>query len=73
MLAAPKAAGAAGLLAGLLGIWVLGVAAATGLVLLFIGAVVFHLRARAFGTLPPTLVYLAFAVASLALTVVARG
>ena len=74
LLAALKAAGAVGLLAGLLGIWVLGVAAATGLVLFFVGAVAIHLRTRAFGTLPPTLVYLAFAVASLALTVVtARG
>jgi DoxX-like family len=74
LLATLKAAGAAGLLAGLLGIRPLGVAAAAGLVLFFIGAVAFHLRARAFSTLPPTLGYLAFAVTSLALTVVsARG
>jgi hypothetical protein len=74
LLATLKAAGAAGLLAGLLGMRPLGVSAATGLVLFFIGAVAFHLRARAFSTLPPTLGYLAFAVASLALTSVsARG
>lgn len=73
-LATLKAAGAAGLLTGLFGIRPLGVAAATGLVLFFLGAVAIHLRARALGTLPPTIGYLAFAVASLTLTIVsARG
>ncbi|MDF2977159.1 MAG: DoxX family protein [Actinomycetospora sp.] len=40
-----KAAGAAGLLLGLLGVPVIGTAAATGLVLFFVGALVTHLRA----------------------------
>jgi hypothetical protein len=40
-----KTAGAAGLLLGLLGVPVVGTAAATGLVLFFVGAVVTHLRA----------------------------
>jgi hypothetical protein len=70
LLATLKAAGAIGLLAGLVWLRPLGLAAATGLALFFIGAVAIHLRTRAFGTLPPTLGYLAFAVASLTLTVV---
>jgi hypothetical protein len=41
-----KAAGAAGLLLGLLGVPLIGTAAAAGLVLFFVGAVVTHLRAR---------------------------
>jgi hypothetical protein len=40
-----KAAGAAGLLLGLLGVPAIGTAAAAGLVLFFVGAVVTHLRA----------------------------
>ncbi|WP_433781307.1 DoxX family protein [Actinomycetospora sp. CA-101289] len=40
-----KGAGAAGLLLGLLGVPALGTAAAAGLVLFFVGAVVTHLRA----------------------------
>lgn len=40
-----KAAGAAGLLVGLLGVPVIGAAAASGLVLFFVGALVTHLRA----------------------------
>jgi hypothetical protein len=40
-----KAAGAAGLLLGLLGVPAIGTAAATGLVLFFVGALVTHLRA----------------------------
>jgi hypothetical protein len=40
-----KAAGAVGLLLGLLGVPVIGTAAAAGLVLFFVGAVVTHLRA----------------------------
>lgn len=65
-----KAAGAAGLLLGLLGMRVIGVAAAVGLVLFFVGAVVVHIRARAFRTLlPGPGVFLALAVASLGLAV----
>jgi hypothetical protein len=40
-----KAAGAAGLLLGLLGVPFIGTAAATGLVLFFVGAVLAHVRA----------------------------
>ncbi|WP_217143904.1 DoxX family protein [Streptomyces sp. AC627_RSS907] len=66
-LAALKAAGAAGLLAGLLGARPLGVAAAVGLVLFFIGAVAAHLRARVFHTIAFPAGYLALNVAALAL------
>jgi hypothetical protein len=45
MLGALKLAGAAGLLVGLAGLPAIGIAAATGLVLYFIGAVIAHLRA----------------------------
>lgn len=70
MLGTLKAAGAAGLLIGLLGCRPLGVAAATGLVLFFIGAIVTHVRARAYATiLPGPGVYLALAVASLVLAI----
>ncbi len=44
-LAALKLAGAAGLLMGMLGWEPIGLAAATGLVLFFIGAIVAHIRA----------------------------
>ncbi|MEU2182807.1 DoxX family protein [Streptomyces thermolilacinus] len=68
-LASLKAAGAAGLLLGLMGVPVIGVAAATGLVLFFIGAVVAHVRVRAYGTLAGPGGYLALAAASLVLAV----
>ncbi|QYN37924.1 DoxX family protein [Pseudonocardia sp. DSM 110487] len=41
-----KAAGAAGLVLGLLGVPLIGTVAAAGLVLFFVGAVLTHLRAR---------------------------
>ena len=41
-----KAAGAAGLLLGLLGVPLIGTVAGAGLVLFFVGAVLTHLRAR---------------------------
>lgn len=65
-LGAVKAAGALGLLAGL---WVpyLGLAAAIGLVLYFIGAVVTVLRARKYKMVVAPLMYLAPAVAALVL------
>ncbi|MFE7932969.1 DoxX family protein [Streptomyces sp. NPDC057456] len=63
-LGAAKAAGAAGLLAGLF-VPVVGVLAAIGLVLYFLGAAVTVLRARWFAHLPFPLVYAAPAVASL--------
>jgi DoxX-like family len=48
MLGALKTAGAVGLLLGLSGMPLIGTAAAIGLVLFFVGAVVAHLRARDF-------------------------
>ncbi|MGW4134468.1 DoxX family protein [Amycolatopsis japonica] len=46
-----KAAGAAGLILGLFGVPYLGAAAAAGLVLFYVGAVVAHVRARVFGNM----------------------
>ncbi|MFF0629160.1 DoxX family protein [Streptomyces sp. NPDC004296] len=66
-LGALKGTGAAGLLAGLLGVRPLGVAAAVGLVLFFVGAVVAHVRMRAYSTMVGPAGYLGLAVASLAL------
>ena len=48
VLGALKAAGAVGILVGLLGFRFIGIAAATGLVLFFVGAVVAHIRARVY-------------------------
>ncbi|MCF3106156.1 DoxX family protein [Streptomyces roseoverticillatus] len=67
-LAALKGAGAAGLLLGLLGVPFIGVAAATGLVLFYVGAVAAHVRARVFHNMAFPGGYLALAVASLVLT-----
>ncbi|MFB7915513.1 DoxX family protein [Streptomyces sp. NPDC056061] len=67
-LAALKAAGAAGLLLGLVGVPVVGVAAASGLVLFFLGAVAAHIRARVYGNIAFPCGYLVLAAASLALT-----
>ncbi|MET8023596.1 DoxX family protein [Streptomyces avermitilis] len=61
-----KAAGAAGLLAGLL-VPVVGVLAGIGLVLYFTGAVVTVARARRYGHIPFPLVYVAPVIGSLAL------
>ena len=61
-----KAAGAAGLVAGLF-VPPLGVAAAIGLVLYFTGAVVTVARARSYGHLVFPVLYMAPVVASLAL------
>ncbi|MCT2585600.1 DoxX family protein [Actinophytocola gossypii] len=70
MLAALKAAGALGLLVGLLGIRVLGIAAAVGLTLFFTGALIAHVRARVFHNIafPGTYWLLAAASLTLALT-----
>ena len=70
VLAALQAAGAAGLLLGLLGVPIIGMAAAVGLVLFFIGAVVTHLRARAYRSIPSPAVFLALATATLAFMLV---
>ncbi|HZW29874.1 MAG TPA: DoxX family protein [Isosphaeraceae bacterium] len=68
MLGALKAAGAVGLLLGLglLGVRPIGIAAALGLVMVFIGAVATHVRARVFYNIAFPMGYLALAVASLA-------
>ncbi|RCV48508.1 DoxX family protein [Marinitenerispora sediminis] len=67
-LAACEIAGALGLLAGLV-YGPLGVAAAGGVVLYFVGAVGAHLRVRDFKGLPPALALLLFAAAVLTLRV----
>ncbi|MGI5219342.1 DoxX family protein [Nocardia sp. CA-290969] len=66
-LATAKMAGALGLFAGLLGARPVGIAAAAGLVVFFVGAVVFHIRARVYYNIAFPGVYLAGAVAALAL------
>jgi DoxX-like protein len=67
ILAALKAAGAVGLLLGLLGVPSIGGAAATGLVLFFIGAIAAHIRARAYAKIVYPGTYLLLAAASLIL------
>ncbi|WP_026120786.1 DoxX family protein [Nocardiopsis potens] len=62
-----KAAGAAGLALGLLGFRFVGIAAATGLVLFFLGALAAHFRARVFHNIAFPGAYLALAAASLVL------
>jgi hypothetical protein len=62
-----KGAGAVGLLMGLLGVPLIGVAASAGLVLFFVGAVVAHVRARVFYNIAFPGAFLALAVASLVL------
>ncbi|WP_043502428.1 DoxX family protein [Georgenia sp. SUBG003] len=64
-LGAAKAAGALGLLIGLV-VPAVGVAAAAGLVLYFTGAVITVVRARAYSHVPYPLLYLAPVVGSLA-------
>ncbi|MFC5720813.1 DoxX family protein [Streptomyces gamaensis] len=63
-LAALKAAGAAGLLLGLLGAPPVGLAAASGLVLFYVGAVMAHVRARVYHNIAFPAGYLALAVAA---------
>ncbi|MFE0042372.1 DoxX family protein [Streptomyces albireticuli] len=65
-LGAAKAAGAAGLLAGLF-VPVVGVLAGVGLILYFTGAVVTILRARRYAHVPFPMLYAAPVVAALAL------
>ncbi|MFD4180867.1 DoxX family protein [Rhodococcus sp. NPDC058514] len=66
-LALAKFAGAVGLVVGL-AIPTIGIAAALGVVLYFVGAVVMHLRARDFAIVPPVVLCLA-GVAALVLRV----
>ncbi len=68
LLGALKAAGALGLLLGLLGIPVIGTAAAAGLVAFFVGAISFHVRAHAFYNIAFPGFFLALAVTSLVLS-----
>jgi len=62
-----KGAGALGLFAGLLGPTAVGIAAATGLLLFYTGAVLAHVRARVFHNIAFPGAYLVSAAASLAL------
>lgn len=66
-LGAAKLAGAVGLVVGLLGLPWLGIAAAVGLVLFFVGAVVTHLRAHVLYNVAFPGAYLCLSAASLAL------
>jgi hypothetical protein len=71
MLGTLKGLGAAGLLVGLLGARDIGVAAALGLVLFFVGAVVTHVRARVFYNIAFPGACLGLAIASLVLAIAA--
>lgn len=65
-LGALKAAGAVGVLVGI-GVPLIGVAAAAGLVLFFIGAIGAHIRVRWYSTIPFPAAFLLLAVAALTL------
>lgn len=65
-----KLAGAAGLVAGLAGIEFLGIAAAAGLVLFFVGAVAIHVRTGVYHNIAYPGAYLALAGATLVLDLV---
>lgn len=67
MLGSLKAAGALGLLLGLLGVRFIGTAAAVGLVLFYIGAVIAHVRVRKYATIAAPGLFLGFAAATLVL------
>jgi DoxX-like family len=69
-LAVLKLAGAVGLLIGI-GVPGLGVAAATGLVLFFIGAITTHIRAQDYSSIPFPGMFLLLAIASLVLRIAA--
>lgn len=64
-----KVAGVVGLLAGLFWLPALAIAAATGLVLFYVGAVLTHVRARVFYNLAFPGTFLGFAAATLALAI----
>ncbi len=70
-LAVLKLAGSGGLIVGLLGLRYLGIAAAIGLVLYFVGAVVVHVRARVFSNIAFPGGYLLMSIISLALLLTA--
>ena len=71
LLAAAEFAGAVGLVVGLFW-WPLGVAAAIGVILYFIGAVGSHLRVRDLKGIAPAAVLLVVAIAALVLRLVTR-
>lgn len=64
-LAVLEGAGVVGLVLGLLGVPFIGLAAAVGLVLFFVGAVAAHVRARVFHNIAFPAAFLCLAVASL--------
>jgi hypothetical protein len=64
-----KAAGVVGLLIGLFWLPPLGIAAAIGLVLFYVGAVITHVRARVLYNLAFPGIFLGFAAATLALAI----
>jgi hypothetical protein len=66
MLGTLKAAGVLGLLVGLIGVPLIGTAAAVGLILFFVGAIITHLRARYYSLGFP-FAFLLLAVAALVL------
>lgn len=63
-LAALKGAGAAGVILGFVGVTPLGLAAAIGLVLFYVGAIGAHIRKSVFHNIAFPIVYLALAVSS---------
>lgn len=69
VLGALKVAGVVGLLVGLLWLPALAIAAATGLVLFYCGAVLTHVRARVFYNLAFSGTFLAFAATTLVLAI----
>jgi len=64
-----KIAGATGLLLGLVGVPYIGIAAAAGLVLFFVGAIGVHLRAHEHRHIITTVGYFVLAAASLAVSI----
>ena len=66
MLGILKAAGALGLLVGLIGVPLIGTAAAVGLILFFVCAIIAHLRARDY-SIGPAVTFLLLAMAALVL------
>lgn len=68
-LASLKAAGAVGLVVGLLGVPLIGLAAAIGLTCFFVGAVAVHIRTGVLHNIAFPLTYLALAVATLLLLI----
>jgi len=67
-----KAAGALGLLVGIR-VPLIGVAAAVGLILLFVGAIITHLRSRDYYSLGTPIGFLLLAIAALTPELYARG